>query len=290
DHISNQGINGSRNENDVGDNIHEDVRNVNISNGRSGSSYKEFVACKPKEFDSMGGVIAYTRWVEKMEAVHDISGCGVNQKVKYAASSLIDQKDRKIHLWLALRIRGMVAAMEPPIIQNVILKAGVLTDEAVRNRSFEEECSGKLVEINKGHKAEIIYQDKQKERKLKGIDIIRNFPKVFPDDLSGLPPSREIEFLIDLILRAMPVTKSPYRLAPTEMEELSNQLKKLQDKGFIRPSSSPRGAPVLFFKKNSPRWPKRLGGILRCIKPRPEVHTDAKGQSDCICLLTVEDS
>ncbi|GJR60833.1 retrotransposon protein, putative, ty3-gypsy subclass [Tanacetum coccineum] len=90
---------------------------------------------------------------------------------------------------------------------------------------------------------------KAKEQKLKGIDIIRNFPKVFPDDLSGLPPSREIEFLIDLILRAMPVTKSPYRLAPTEMEELSNQLKKLQDKGFIRPSSSPRGAPVLFFKK-----------------------------------------
>ncbi|GJY65938.1 putative reverse transcriptase domain-containing protein [Tanacetum coccineum] len=68
-------------------------------------------------------------------------------------------------------------------------------------------------------------------------------------DLSGLPLSREVEFRIDLIPRAMPVAKSPYRLAPTKMQELSNQLKELQEKGFIRPSSSPWGAPVLFVKK-----------------------------------------
>ncbi|GKA07818.1 reverse transcriptase domain-containing protein [Tanacetum coccineum] len=64
-------------------------------------------------------------------------------------------------------------------------------------------------------------------------------------DLSGLPPSREIKFYIDLIPGAMPVAKSPYRLAPFEMEELSSQLRELQDKGFIRPSSSPWGAPFL---------------------------------------------
>ncbi|GKF16762.1 putative nucleotidyltransferase, ribonuclease H, partial [Tanacetum coccineum] len=79
--------------------------------------------------------------------------------------------------------------------------------------------------------------------------VVRDFPKVFPDDLSGLPPSREIEFRIDLVPRAIPVIKSPYRLAPSEMEELSGQLKELQDKGFIRPSLSPWGAPVLFVKK-----------------------------------------
>ncbi|GJQ96835.1 putative reverse transcriptase domain-containing protein [Tanacetum coccineum] len=70
-----------------------------------------------------------------------------------------------------------------------------------------------------------------------------------PEDLSGLPASREVEFYIDLIPGAMLVAKSPYRLAPTEMQELSNQLKELQEKGFIRPSSSPWGAPVLFVKK-----------------------------------------
>ncbi|GJS03444.1 putative reverse transcriptase domain-containing protein [Tanacetum coccineum] len=87
------------------------------------------------------------------------------------------------------------------------------------------------------------------EQKLEDIPVVRNFPVVFSENLSGLPSSREVEFCIDFILGAMPVTKSPYRLAPTEMQELSNQLKELQDKGFIRPSSSPWGAPVLFVKK-----------------------------------------
>ncbi|GKC35744.1 hypothetical protein Tco_1048128 [Tanacetum coccineum] len=68
---------------------------------------------------------------------------------------------------------------------------------------------------------------KAEEPKLEDIAIIRNFSEVFPDDLSGLPPSQEVEFCIDLIPGAMPVTKSPYRSALTEMEELSNQLKEL---------------------------------------------------------------
>nr|GEU50509.1 hypothetical protein [Tanacetum cinerariifolium] len=77
------------------------------------------------------------------------------------------------------------------------------------------------------------------EQKLEDIPIVRNFPSVFSKDLSGLPPSCEVEFRKDLIPGAMHVAKSPYRFAPTEMQEMSNQLKELQDKGFIRPSSSP---------------------------------------------------
>nr|GEU83123.1 hypothetical protein [Tanacetum cinerariifolium] len=90
---------------------------------------------------------------------------------------------------------------------------------------------------------------KADEKKLDDIRVVRDFPEVFPDDLSGLPPVREIEFRIDLIPGASPVVKSPYRLAPSEMSELLNQLKELQEKGFIRPSHSPWGAPVLFVKK-----------------------------------------
>ncbi|GKC49226.1 hypothetical protein Tco_1071971, partial [Tanacetum coccineum] len=86
-------------------------------------------------------------------------------------------------------------------------------------------------------------------QKLKDIPLVCNFPGVFPEDLPGLPQPRELEFRIDLIPGAMPVAKSPNRLAPIEMQELSNQLKELQDKGFIQPSSSPWGAPVLFLKK-----------------------------------------
>nr|GEW41505.1 Gag-Pol polyprotein [Tanacetum cinerariifolium] len=84
---------------------------------------------------------------------------------------------------------------------------------------------------------------KVNESKLEDIPVVHEFPDVFSKDLSGLPPSRELEFHIDLIHGAMPVAKSPYRLASTEMQELANQLKELQDKGFIRPSSSPWGAP-----------------------------------------------
>nr|GEU89009.1 putative reverse transcriptase domain-containing protein [Tanacetum cinerariifolium] len=90
---------------------------------------------------------------------------------------------------------------------------------------------------------------KVNEPKLEEIPVICEFPGVFKEDLSGLPPSREVEFCIDLIPGAMPVAKSPYRLAPMEMQELSNQLKELQEKGFIRPSSSPWGSSVLFMKK-----------------------------------------
>ncbi|GJY28010.1 putative reverse transcriptase domain-containing protein [Tanacetum coccineum] len=115
--------------------------------------------------------------------------------------------------------------------------------------SYEIEiASGQLVEIDKvirGCKLEIEGQGTKTRRDF----MVRDFPEVFPDDLSGLPPIREIEFRVDLIPGAIPVTKSPYRLAPSEVEELSGQLKELQDKVFIRPSSSPWGALVLFVKK-----------------------------------------
>ncbi|GJV32209.1 putative reverse transcriptase domain-containing protein [Tanacetum coccineum] len=91
---------------------------------------------------------------------------------------------------------------------------------------------------------------KENEPTLSDIPIVRDFEDIFPDDLSGLPPQRQVEFRIDLIPRATPVAKLPYRLAPSEMQEQSEQLQELQDKGFIRPSHSPWGAPVLFVKKN----------------------------------------
>ncbi|GJR53851.1 hypothetical protein Tco_1404372 [Tanacetum coccineum] len=66
-----------------------DVRNVIVSNGRRGCTYKEFLACNPKEYDGKGGVVVYTRWIEKMKSVQDMSGCGDNQKVKYTAGSFV---------------------------------------------------------------------------------------------------------------------------------------------------------------------------------------------------------
>nr|GEV01929.1 putative reverse transcriptase domain-containing protein [Tanacetum cinerariifolium] len=89
-------------------------------------------------------------------------------------------------------------------------------------------------------------EDKSEGKQLKDVPIVRDFPKVFPEDLSGLPPARPVEFQIDLIPGAAPVARAPYRLAPSEMKELSKQLQEFSDKGFIRPSSSPWGAPKLY--------------------------------------------
>ncbi|GKB76077.1 putative reverse transcriptase domain-containing protein [Tanacetum coccineum] len=92
-------------------------------------------------------------------------------------------------------------------------------------------------------------EDKSEEKRLEDVPTVPDFPEVFPKDLSGLPPTRQVEFQIDLVLGAAPVACAPYRLAPSELQELSTQLQELSDKGFIRPSSSPWGVPVLFVKK-----------------------------------------
>ena len=81
------------------------------------------------------------------------------------------------------------------------------------------------------------------------MPVVREYPEVFPDELPGLPSDRQVEFRIDLVPGTSPIAKSPYRLAPTEMQELKKQLQELLDKGFIQPSSSPWGAPILYVKK-----------------------------------------
>ncbi|GJT27764.1 putative reverse transcriptase domain-containing protein [Tanacetum coccineum] len=425
---------------------------------RVGCSYKKFLACNPREYDGKGGAVVLTRWIEKMESVHDMSGCSIDQKVKYTTVSFVgkvltwwnshirtlsrevavsmswndfkfmmiqefcpshEMQKLKSELWNHAMVEAGHAAYtdrfhelatafatEPKTIQKAMKISGALTNEAVRNGSIKKvkkrgsvgepskdkngrddnkrtrtvnafattinpvgrentgylvrdcrseprnfnhvnarnptvracyECgstdhgrgnqgnqargrafmlgaeealqdpnimtglepsdlgfryeieiaSGQLVEIDKvikgckleieshvfninlilfGHgsfdviigmdwlsnyKAEIISHEKvvriplsdgkvlrvlgerpeekarlltsakANERKQEEIVVVRDFPKVFLDDLSGLPPTREIEFQIMLIPRATPVAKSPYRLAPSELEELS---------------------------------------------------------------------
>ncbi|GJY32875.1 reverse transcriptase domain-containing protein [Tanacetum coccineum] len=87
--VSNRGNVGNQNGNVVNENIQENVRNVLVNGNRVGCSYKEFLACNPKEYDGKGGVVVLTRWNEKMEYVHDMSGCSIDQKVKYTAGSFM---------------------------------------------------------------------------------------------------------------------------------------------------------------------------------------------------------
>ncbi|GKC89601.1 putative reverse transcriptase domain-containing protein, partial [Tanacetum coccineum] len=92
-------------------------------------------------------------------------------------------------------------------------------------------------------------EDKSEGKRLEDVPIVRDFLEVFPEDIPGIPPARQVEFQIDLVPGAAPVARAPYRLALSEMKKLAEQLQELSDKGFIRPSSLPWGAPILFVKK-----------------------------------------
>nr|GEV15766.1 reverse transcriptase domain-containing protein [Tanacetum cinerariifolium] len=94
-----------------------------------------------------------------------------------------------------------------------------------------------------------VTKSKSKEKRMEDVPVIHDFPEVFLEEFPGLPPPRQIEFQIDLVARAAPVACAQYGLAPSEMKELLVQLQELLEKGFIRLSSSPWGAPVLFVKK-----------------------------------------
>ncbi|GJY65127.1 putative reverse transcriptase domain-containing protein, partial [Tanacetum coccineum] len=118
-------------------------------------------------------------------------------------------------------------------------------------------CDEKLVRIPYGNETLIFRGNKSNNGRESQLTIISCSKAqdymakgLFLEDLSGLPPARPVEFQIDLIPEAAPVARALYRLAPSEMKELSEQLQELSDKGFIRPSSSPWGAPVLFVKKD----------------------------------------
>ncbi|GJS75973.1 reverse transcriptase domain-containing protein [Tanacetum coccineum] len=367
-----------------------------LNNHYATCTYKEFLACNPKEYDGKGGVIVYTRWIEKMESVQDMSGCGNDQKVKYIAGSFVDFKTLmreelcvsnemqklETELWnhamaevchdtytdrfhelarkdrngrddskrtrtgntfatttnpvrrenmgtkpkcttynfyhppeapcrtcfncnhqghLAKDCRVVPRNVNPVNAKNQAAARGACfehggtdryksacprlscaqwpgvnhTNQALaidggqgRRNNSNQACRrafmlgaeearqdpnimtvvripllyGKVLRVlgeRPKEQARHLVSAKAKEQKQEEMVMVRDFPEVFLDDLSGLPPIREIEFWIELVPGAIPVTKSPYRLAPSEMEELSGQLKKLQDKGFIRPSSSP---------------------------------------------------
>ncbi|GJW68996.1 putative reverse transcriptase domain-containing protein [Tanacetum coccineum] len=106
-----------------------------------------------------------------------------------------------------------------------------------------------------------VMEKKSDEKRLEDIPVVKEFSNVFLEDIPGLPPVRQVEFQINLIPGAVPVARTPYRLAPLEMQELSNQLQERADRGFIRPSTLPWGALVLFVKKKD-------GSFRMCIDYR----------------------
>nr|GEV75056.1 retrotransposon protein, putative, Ty3-gypsy subclass [Tanacetum cinerariifolium] len=389
-------------------NIQGNIGNVMMNNNRVGYTYKEFLACNPKEYDGKGGAVVYTCWIKKMESIRKLGGEIVvgmswdNFKAVKIAGTLTDEALRNGYIKKNPEKSGNKG--EPSKDKNVrddnkrtrTRNDFATTTNSVRRENtgttpkcticnfyhppeapcrtcfncnrpghFAKNCKGvksgsetrgnhqnqaltvnegqgrrnqenqtrgiepseldfsyeieiaseQLIEIDKvikgckleieghvfdinlipfgsgsfdviigmdwlsNHKVEIIYHEnvvriplldgkmlrvlgerleekvrqlisaKAKKKKQEEIIVVKDFPEVFSDDLSGFLSIQEIKFWIEIIPGSTPITKSPYRLTPSKMEELSGQLKELQDKGFIRPSSLPWGAPVLFVKK-----------------------------------------
>ncbi|GJV50273.1 hypothetical protein Tco_1440485 [Tanacetum coccineum] len=242
--------------------------------------YADFMKCQPLNFKGTEGVVGLTRWIEKMESVFHISGCAIEKSVVSLPPALLirgcfdlvvmaDKKHRVNErcsniYWNVPRAnllcnqvfanetekdisRDIVQKLMIRIGEMGIAKAGYTHIEIQRIMAQEymaRGCQIFLAQISAKKE-----KDKSEGKQLKDVPIVRDFSEVFPEDLPGLPPARPVEFQIDLIPGAAPVARAPYRLAPFEMKELSEQLQELSDKGFIRPSSSPWGAPVLFVKK-----------------------------------------
>ncbi|KAL8115621.1 hypothetical protein AgCh_022211 [Apium graveolens] len=135
----------------------------------------------------------------------------------------------------------------------------ILGMDWLSNNGAQIDCEQK----REGNEAYLTYvvDTKKGVPNIQDIPIVNEFKDVFPENLPGLPPDREIEFAIELALGTAPVSKAPYRLAPVEMKELASQLQELLDNGMIRPSVSPCGAAVLFIKKKD-------GSMRLCIDYR----------------------
>jgi hypothetical protein len=132
-------------------------------------------------------------------------------------------------------------------------------------------CTDKVVHLTNPEGVQVICHTRDSKfdpmvfsveaKPLEGVPVVNEYPDVFPEELPGMPPDRDIEFVIDLIPGTSPIAKRPYRMAASELTELNKQLEELQRIGFIRPSSSPWGAPVLFVKK-------KYGSMRLCIDYR----------------------
>ncbi|GJU71264.1 putative reverse transcriptase domain-containing protein [Tanacetum coccineum] len=240
----------------------------------SGCTYITFMKCDPQPFKGTKGAVGLCQWFEKLESVFRISDCKERDKVKFATATLqgraFDLSGRKgleggrlsvVEGWSRKfvgsrsNIRGDVTSSRPTGIDEAVrmvisswenntrTRLEVLTVERgkARRRSLESISRRVDCELFLRSSEE---QNQRENLRLEDVPVIRDFP----EELLRLPPPRQVEFRIDLIPGAAPVARAPYRFAPSEMKELSKQLQELLEKGFIRPSSSPWGAP----------WKRRL--------------------------------
>ncbi|GJY62056.1 hypothetical protein Tco_0462713 [Tanacetum coccineum] len=235
--VGNQGNVGNQNGKVVNENVQENVGNVIVNGNWVGFSYKEFLACNPKEYDGNGGVVVLTRSIKKMEFVQDMSDTAGNleywkERVRPKGKIMEGSYNGKGSVsWLSF-VRAIeavdVAMCTLSMISKTLTMLGAgYVGVPVGGYHYR---NGKVLRVlgeRPEEKARLLMSVKASDKKQEEIVVVRDFLEVFSNDLSGLPPLQEIEFWIELIPGAIPIAKSPYRLAPSELEELSGQLKEV---------------------------------------------------------------
>nr|GEV75066.1 hypothetical protein [Tanacetum cinerariifolium] len=248
-----------------------------------GCTYKDFLACNPKEYDGKRVAIVYTHWIEKIESVHDMSGCRDSQRVKVLEGTCMallynmgepskdrngreDNKRTRTGNAFATTVnpdrggytrnqaRGkafMLRVKEARQDSNIVTGTFTLNNHYVATL-FDSGADYSFVSTTFIPLLDIETNDLGFSYEIEiasggSFGVIIGMYWLSDHKAEIICHEKEIEFQIELVPRAMPVAKSPYSLAPSVLKELSRQLKELQDKGFIRPSSSPWGAP--YFSK-----------------------------------------
>ncbi|GKB07228.1 putative reverse transcriptase domain-containing protein [Tanacetum coccineum] len=216
------------------------------SNPRKESRLNIISCSKAKEYLSKVKS-AYGRDCSKLKNRRNGNGSGTAQGRAYALGGRDASPDSNVITELAM---GKSLGFDAIIGMDWLTKyhGVIICDEKIVRVPYGGEMlifQGNGNNQKKESRLNIISCTKAQEYLSKGLPIVRDFPKVFPEDLPGIPPARQVEFQIDLVPGATLVARAPYRLEPSEMKELAEQLQELSDKGFIRPNSSPWGAPVL---------------------------------------------
>nr|GFB20948.1 putative reverse transcriptase domain-containing protein [Tanacetum cinerariifolium] len=233
--------------------------------------------CQPLPFKGTKGVASLSQWCERMESAFHISNYAVENQVKFATCTL-----HSVSLtWWNTHVQTVGHEAAYGMSWKTLMK---MMTEKYYPRNEIRKLETELWDLKvKGYDLASYTQRYQElallcgrmfsvesdkiEKYIRGLpdmihgSVVASKLKTMQEDLLGLPPTRTVEFQIDLVPGVAPVARAPYRLAPSEMKELAEQLKELSDKGFIRPSSSPWGDPVLFVKK-------RDGSFLMCIDYR----------------------
>ncbi|GKD46969.1 hypothetical protein Tco_1271614, partial [Tanacetum coccineum] len=178
--VSNRGNVGNQNGNVVNENVQENVGNVIVNGNRVGCSYKEFLACNPKEYDGKGGDVVITHWIEKMEYVHDMSGCSIDQKVKYTVGSFVgkaltchEMQKLESELWNHAMVGASHAAYTDRFHELAILVSHLVTPES---RMIERYVYGLAPQI-RGMVAATKPKTKQKAVQISGAltdEAVRN--------------------------------------------------------------------------------------------------------------------